>query len=129
MTIRRNSARCLECDTEIKSTHRHDYVSCPCGNLSVDGGHAYLKRAWAAGPPEASWVDTSDCDEGDAVRTDFCGTCRPPDPDSPEGETIARFAEFLELAGPPGRPQTPVQRYALRLKAWWITAHLEGDLD
>jgi len=42
--IIRNSAHCLLCDTEIVSTHVHDFVTCPCGNLSVDGGHDYIKR-------------------------------------------------------------------------------------
>jgi hypothetical protein len=42
--ILKNSARCLLCDTEIESTSVHDFVTCPCGNLSVDGGHDYLKR-------------------------------------------------------------------------------------
>lgn len=44
MTIIRNSARCLGCDTEIVSAHVHDFVTCNCGALSVDGGHYYLKR-------------------------------------------------------------------------------------
>ncbi len=43
--IKRNSAKCLKCNTEIESVHRHDFVTCPCGNVSVDGGRAYLKRA------------------------------------------------------------------------------------
>lgn len=42
--ISRNSAMCLECNTEIVSTHRHDFVSCPCGNVHVDGGNDYMKR-------------------------------------------------------------------------------------
>jgi hypothetical protein len=45
--IVRNAARCLKCDDVIESKHRHDYVTCSCGALSVDGGHEYLKRAWA----------------------------------------------------------------------------------
>ena len=44
MTIVRNSARCLGCDTEIVSAHVHDFVTCNCGALSVDGGNYYLKR-------------------------------------------------------------------------------------
>jgi len=44
MTIVRNSARCLGCDTEIVSAHVHDFVTCNCGALSVDGGNHYLKR-------------------------------------------------------------------------------------
>lgn len=43
--IIRNSAICLSCNTEIESKHVHDYVSCECGNIAVDGGKHYLKRA------------------------------------------------------------------------------------
>ena len=39
-----NKAKCLICDDMIESTHRHDFVTCSCGNLSVDGGHDYLRR-------------------------------------------------------------------------------------
>ena len=46
MTIVRNSARCLGCDTEIVSAHVHDFVTCNCGALSVDGGNHYLKRSF-----------------------------------------------------------------------------------
>lgn len=42
--IVRNSARCKKCGTEIESTHRHDFVSCSCGSIAVDGGHDYLRR-------------------------------------------------------------------------------------
>jgi len=41
-----NRAKCLECGDEIQSNHRHDYVFCSCGSLSVDGGSEYLKRSW-----------------------------------------------------------------------------------
>lgn len=44
MTIIRNSAKCLICDTEIESVHRHDFKVCPCGNLFVDGGKSYIRR-------------------------------------------------------------------------------------
>lgn len=42
--ILRNSAKCLNCNEEIESKHRHDFTTCKCGNLSVDGGPDYLKR-------------------------------------------------------------------------------------
>lgn len=42
--IIKNSAKCLKCGDVIESKHRHDYVSCKCGNLSVDGGKDYCKR-------------------------------------------------------------------------------------
>ena len=42
--IIRNAARCKKCGTEIESRHRHDWVSCKCGAIFVDGGHDYLRR-------------------------------------------------------------------------------------
>jgi hypothetical protein len=32
------------CGDEIESKYRHDYVSCKCGGISVDGGKDYLRR-------------------------------------------------------------------------------------
>lgn len=52
--ILRNSARCLDCNEEIESKHRHDFVSCYCANLQVDGGHDYLKRNFIS-----EYLDTS----------------------------------------------------------------------
>lgn len=43
--ILRNSAKCHSCGGEIVSVYRHDYQSCPCGNVSVDGGGSYIKRS------------------------------------------------------------------------------------
>jgi len=44
--IVRNSAKCLDCNEEIESRHRHDFVRCSCGNIAVDGGKDYLKRSY-----------------------------------------------------------------------------------
>ena len=41
----RNRAQCRLCNDIIESTHRHDFVTCGCGEISVDGGLAYLRRA------------------------------------------------------------------------------------
>lgn len=49
-------AECLGCHTVITSTHRHDYVSCKCGALAVDGGWDYARRVMA---PGAHWRDLS----------------------------------------------------------------------
>ena len=43
---RLNKAKCLKCGDEIQSTHRHDFVTCSCDNLSVDGGSWYLRRCF-----------------------------------------------------------------------------------
>lgn len=50
-----NSAQCLECDTRIVSMTRHDFVTCRCGKVSVDGGHEYARRVFDGD----NWVDTS----------------------------------------------------------------------
>lgn len=42
--IVRNSVRCSRCGVEIVSAYRHDFRSCRCGAVSVDGGHDYLRR-------------------------------------------------------------------------------------
>ena len=42
----RNRAQCPNCKDIIESKYRHDFVSCSCGNIAVDGGHDYAKRSW-----------------------------------------------------------------------------------
>ena len=42
--IKVNKAKCLICEDIIESRHRHDYVTCKCGNICVDGGRDYLRR-------------------------------------------------------------------------------------
>lgn len=44
--IIKNMAKCLCCGDVVESTHRHDFKTCKCGKLSVDGGVAYLKRSF-----------------------------------------------------------------------------------
>lgn len=39
----RNAAKCLGCGVILESKHRHDFKSCDCGNLSIDGGLDYLR--------------------------------------------------------------------------------------
>ena len=41
-----NKAKCLKCGDIIESKHRHDFVTCKCGNISVDGGRDYHKRCF-----------------------------------------------------------------------------------
>lgn len=44
--IYQNSAICLRCGEEIVSKNRHDFVTCKCGAVSVDGGSYYCKRVF-----------------------------------------------------------------------------------
>ncbi len=39
-----NCARCRRCNQVIESRSRHDFVTCNCGAISVDGGTEYLRR-------------------------------------------------------------------------------------
>lgn len=42
--IIQNAVSCMSCGDLIVSKHRHDFVTCTCGAISVDGGQAYLRR-------------------------------------------------------------------------------------
>ena len=42
--IIKNAAKCNYCGDVIESTYRHDFQTCSCGRVSVDGGHDYLRR-------------------------------------------------------------------------------------
>lgn len=61
MRLLLNAIRCLSCNEIIASGHRHDFKTCKCGKVSVDGGNEYTRRvgklelveercAWARSP-------------------------------------------------------------------------------
>jgi tRNA(Ile2) C34 agmatinyltransferase TiaS len=41
----KNKAQCKLCGDVIESVHRHDFKWCKCGEIAVDGGKSYIKRA------------------------------------------------------------------------------------
>ena len=46
----KNRAKCRLCNSILESFHRNDYVSCSCGEISIDGGSEYLRcsaKNWA----------------------------------------------------------------------------------
>jgi hypothetical protein len=55
--IIQNAVSCLACGDFIVSKHRHDFVTCTCGAISVDGGQAYLRRVGSMAP--GSYIDLS----------------------------------------------------------------------
>lgn len=57
--IIRNSAKCLKCNTEVESVHRHDFKGCKCGNIYVDGGKEYIRRCGNLYAEPPTWIDTS----------------------------------------------------------------------
>ena len=40
-----NKAQCKLCGDIIESVNRHDFKWCKCGEIAVDGGKSYIKRA------------------------------------------------------------------------------------
>ena len=40
-----NKAKCKKCGDIIESVSVHDFVTCSCGAISVDGGKSYLRRS------------------------------------------------------------------------------------
>lgn len=44
-SVMSNQAKCNGCGDIIFSSHVHDYVTCSCGRISVDGGNDYLRRS------------------------------------------------------------------------------------
>ena len=44
--IKKNATRCKIYGDVIESKNTHDFVTCSCGNVSVDGGHEYLHRSF-----------------------------------------------------------------------------------
>lgn len=54
--IVQNAVQCISCGDFIVSKHRHDYVTCSCGTISVDGGQSYLRRVGELGMAvDMSW--------------------------------------------------------------------------
>lgn len=64
-----NKIRCKKCGDIIESKSVHDFVTCKCGAVSVDGGHNYIRRC---GNLE-DFEDLSEYEESvaDAIRA-FC---------------------------------------------------------
>ena len=44
--IKENKIRCKTCGDIITSDYRHDFKTCKCGLVSVDGGTSYLRRSF-----------------------------------------------------------------------------------
>lgn len=44
MAILLNRIKCKKCGDVIESKSVHDFKSCKCGAVAVDGGHCYLRR-------------------------------------------------------------------------------------
>ena len=39
----KNAFKCLYCNDIIESKHQHEYTTCKCGAMSIDGGTSYIR--------------------------------------------------------------------------------------
>ncbi len=46
--ILRNRIRCRNCGDIIESCYTHDFKTCSCGRVAVDGGHDHLSRSFTS---------------------------------------------------------------------------------
>ncbi len=44
--ILRNAVQCKTCGDVIESTYTHDFKTCLCGRVCVDGGLDYIRRGY-----------------------------------------------------------------------------------
>lgn len=65
-----NAAECVFCGDYIQSKHRHDYVSCKCGLIAVDGGVDYLRRTGNKSDLIEKSITTAD--DFELIREKFC---------------------------------------------------------
>ena len=42
----KNAIKCNHCGDVIESKYTHDFVTCSCGTVSVDGGSEYARRCF-----------------------------------------------------------------------------------
>ena len=61
-----NKVRCKKCNEVIESKHRHDFKSCKCGAIFIDGGTDYQRYGWVRDqsklkdrPPAEEYIDFS----------------------------------------------------------------------
>lgn len=50
------TVRCRKCSDIIQSAFRHDFQTCSCGSVHVDGGNQYARILWPDGAME-DWVE------------------------------------------------------------------------
>lgn len=57
--IIKNAIQCKHCGEIIESKSVHDFKTCKCGKVFVDGGHEYLRRGYT-NSAEEDFIDLSE---------------------------------------------------------------------
>lgn len=52
-----NSAQCKHCQTILISQHGHDFKTCECGKISIDGGLDYVRQLYTGQSFEEDGTD------------------------------------------------------------------------
>lgn len=68
-----NRIRCKHCNDIVESKSRHDFVSCSCGKVFVDGGHDYCRWGFPSGNPEDHIEDLCEFEEEYIPENDSLG--------------------------------------------------------
>lgn len=63
--LKSNKIKCLSCGDIIESKHVHDYWTCSCKKVCVDGGLEYAKRGFPKFPVEGWYEELSEYEEID----------------------------------------------------------------
>ena len=83
--------KCPNCRTLVFSRARHDYRSCPCGEIAVDGGFDYSRLTFKETPPipyevkikQSKTMCFNDWNQTDEKEWEY-GWIKPEDPEYPE---------------------------------------------
>lgn len=114
----RNRAKCKLCGDIIESFHLHDYVSCKCGEISIDGGLDYLK---ATANDYANFLRVDD--EGNEITVQYKEEPTDEKADKKEQQNKPSRLEMIEMLDamaksyenlPPHALGTPINHYDYR---------------
>lgn len=68
MKIKTNKIKCNYCGDIIESEYTHDFKSCKCGKVSVDGGKSYLKRCFTKSLDD--YIELSEYEDDNEITID-----------------------------------------------------------
>lgn len=79
-----NKIQCNKCKDIIESKHRHDFVTCSCGAVSVDGGKDYLRRLGTDYSDLSEITSKEEEDYFESIRNSFTWGSYGPKGDQPK---------------------------------------------
>ena len=66
--LTKNRWKCLYCDDIIESKRQHDFVTCKCGQTSIDGGTSYIRLVGDLDMIQDKCEYIEVCEDGDKIR-------------------------------------------------------------